>query len=118
MATNPQSVKITSEGDSLFGKIAHFVEEVGEHIAVDVETEIGKIRRFFHKDHVEVIPAVASTKVTVAEVSASTKALPSAPVAPVEAEVPTENPPVKDVTPAAAPVAGATDTPPAAASQS
>lgn len=74
MSTETKIVQVVAEGDSLFGKFVHFVEEVGEHVVVDIETEVGKIRRFIHKDAVKPAEAGPVTKTLVGNVTSSTVA--------------------------------------------
>ncbi len=82
-------IQVVAEGDSLFGKAFKFIEQIGEHILVDIKTDVGVIQRVFHKDHVQEISNNVPTVTTAAAVNASGVAKETAPApAPTPAATP------------------------------
>lgn len=82
-------VQVIAEGDSLFGKAFTFLKQLGEHFLVEIETDLGKIERVFHKDHVQIITNNIPTVTASSDVAASGVVLETAP-APVVAKPPVD----------------------------
>lgn len=71
-------IKVVKEGDSLFGKAFKWLKDEGDYVLLEIETEVGKVEKWFHREHVV---ATTATIATPAQIENSTVALTVAPVA-------------------------------------